>query len=146
MSLDLTPIVQPIIALAGAVITGLIAVYVPKAIAAFETRTKIQLTENQRKTIIDAVSTGAGVLETALDKGAVKVEHIDVGTPEVTQQAQKVINAVPNAAAALGLSVADISRMIVGATDTGAHGVTTATTVVTAPDEAVTQTKQGTAP
>lgn len=121
MSLDLTPIVQPILAAAGAVIAGLAAVYVPKAIAAFQDRTGIILTENQRQTVKGAVDTAAGVLETALDKGAAKVEHIEIGTPQVTQQAQAVISAVPDAAAALGLTVAGVSRMIVGAVDMGAH-------------------------
>ena len=121
MSVDLTPIVQPILAAAGAVIAGLAAVYVPKAIAAFETRTGIQLTENQRQTVKGAVDTAAGVLETALDQGAAKVEHIAVGTTQVQTQAQAVINAVPDAAAALGLTVAGVSRMIVGAVDTGSR-------------------------
>jgi len=146
MTLDLTPIVQPILAAVGTVLATLTAIYVPKAVAAFEARTGVILTENQRKTVLDAVQTGAGVLETALDKGALKVEHIEVGTSEVTQQAQAVLNAVPNAAAALGLSVDGVARMIVGAVDTGAHGVTTATTTAAAPDQIVTETKQGTTP
>lgn len=146
MSLDLTAIVQPILAAAGAIISGLAAIYVPKAITAFQDRTHIILTENQRKTVMDAVNTAAGVLETDLDKGAVKVEHIDVGSPEVTQQAQRVVSAVPIAASALGLTVSGVARMIVGATDTGSHGVTTAVTQVTSPDEAVTKTTQGAPP
>lgn len=131
MSLDLTPIFQPVLAGIGAVIAGLIAIYVPKAIAAFDKRTGIELTENQRKTVIDAVGTAAGVLETALDQGAAKVEHIQVGSPQVTAQAQAVINAVPTAAAALGLTVPAVSRMIVGATDTATHGVTQGTKAAT---------------
>lgn len=123
--IDLTPVIQPILAAAGAVIAGLTAIYVPKAIAAFQARTGIELTENQRQTVLDAVKTGAGVLETALDQGSMKVEHIQIGTPQVQAEAQAVINAVPNAAAALGLTVAGVSRMIVGAVDTGAHGVVT---------------------
>lgn len=122
MSLDITPIVQPILAAAGAVIAGLAAIYVPKALAAFQDRTGIILTENQRQTVKGAVDTAAGVLETALDKGAAKVEHIEIGTPQVTQQAQAVISAVPDAAAALGLTVDGVSRMIVGKVDTSAHG------------------------
>lgn len=118
MSVDLTPIVQPVIALAGAVITGLAAIYVPKAIAAFQTRTGIILTENQRKTVLDAVQTGAGLIETALDKGATKIEQIDVGSPVVTLQALAVVKSVPVAAGALGLTTADVARMIVGAVDT----------------------------
>lgn len=146
MTIDLTPLVQPIVALAGAVIAGLAAIYVPKAIAAFQARTGIVLTENQRQTVIDAVKTGAGLLETALDKGAIKVEHIDVGSAEVRDQAQRVVNAVPAAAGALGLTVPDVARMIVGAVDTGSHGVTTAVTQATAADEITTKTTQGAQP
>lgn len=121
MSLDITAVVQPILAAAGAVIAGLAAVYVPKAIQAFQDRTGIILTENQRQTVKGAVDTAAGMLETALDKGAAKVEHIEVGTLQVTQQAQAVINAVPTAFAALGLTINGVARMIVGAVDTSAH-------------------------
>lgn len=117
-SVDLTPIIEPIIALIGATITGLIAVYVPRALNAFEKRTGIQLTENQRKTVQDAVGTAAGVLETDLDKGALRVAHININNPEIQKQAQAVINAVPKDAAALGMTVDGVARMIVGATNT----------------------------
>lgn len=117
-SVDLTPIIEPIMALIGATITGLIAVYVPRALNAFEKRTGIQLTENQRKTVQDAVGTAAGMLETDLDKGALRVAHINVNNPEIQRQAQAVINAVPQSAAALGMTVDGVARMIVGATDT----------------------------
>lgn len=117
-SVDLTPIIEPIMALIGATITGLIAVYVPRALNAFEKRTGIQLTENQRKTVQDAVGTAAGVLETDLDKGALRVAHININNPEIQKQAQAVINAVPKDAAALGMTVDGVARMIVGATNT----------------------------
>ena len=124
--IDLTPLVQPVMAAAGAVIAGLATIYVPKAIAAFEARTGIQLTENQRQTVLDAVHTGAGMLETAMDQGVLKVEHITVGSAQVQAQAQQVINAVPTAATALGLTVDGVARMIVGACDTGSRTATTA--------------------
>lgn len=144
-TIDLTPIVQPILAVIGAVIAGLLAIYAPRALDAFAARTKIQLTDQQRAAFLGAVQTGAGVIETQLDQGILKVAHVDVANPAIRDEARAVINAVPIAAGALNMTIDGTARMIVGAIDTGAHGSTTATTVVTAPDEATTTTKQGTA-
>lgn len=123
-TLDLTPIVQPILAALGLVITGLLGVYVPKAISAFEKRTGIMLTDQQRATMLGAVQTAAGVLETDLDKGALKVAHISVSNPAVLAQASAAIAAVPVAAAALGVTPDSVARMIVGAVDTASHSPT----------------------
>jgi hypothetical protein len=124
-TLDLTVIVQPILAVVGTVIASLLAIYLPKALAAFQTRTKIQLTDQQRATVLGAVKTAAGILETSLDQGLLRVAHVDIANPTVRAQAAAAINAVPLAAAALNLTVDGVARMIVGAIDTGAHGIAT---------------------
>jgi len=48
--------------------------------------------------------------------------HIDIANPAVRAEAANAINAVPNAAAALGMTVDGVARMIVGAVDTSVHG------------------------
>lgn len=121
-TVDLTPIVQPILALAGTAIAGLLAVYVPKAISAFEKRTGIMLTDQQRATVMGAVQTAAGVIETDLDKGALAISHVNISNSAIRAQATAAIAAVPDAAAALGVTPDSVARMIVGAVDTGAHG------------------------
>lgn len=123
MMLDLTPIIQPILAVIGAVIAAELAVYLPKAIAAFVARTGIILTDQQRDTIIGAVKTAAGVLETKLDQGALQVAHINISNPAVLAQAQAAIAAAPKAAAALDMTVDGVARMIVGAVDTAPRAV-----------------------
>lgn len=124
--IDLTPILQTLVAIAATVLTGLAGIYVPKAIAAFQERTGVVLTENQRQTILGAVQTAAGVLETKLDQGAIAVAHVNVTDPRVQDIARQAINAVPVAAAALGMTVDSVARMVVGAVDTGSHGATPA--------------------
>lgn len=123
MSIDLTPIVQPIIAVVGTVIAGFLAVYVPRAIAAFETRTGIMLTDQQRAIVAGAIKTAAGVIETDLDKGAMSISHVNVNSAAIQDQANAAIAAVPKAAAALGVTPDSVARMIVGAVNTSAHGV-----------------------
>jgi hypothetical protein len=120
-TLDLAPIVQPILAAAGAVIAGLLAIYVPKGLAAFQARTGILITDQQRATILGAVQTAAGVLETDIDKGVLAVSHIHASNPAVLAQAQTVIATVPLAAASLGMTPEGVARMIVGAVDTGSR-------------------------
>jgi hypothetical protein len=125
-TLDLSVVVQPILAVIGAVIASLLAIYVPKALAAFQARTNIQLTDQQRAIVLGAVRTAAGMVETSLDQGVLRVAHVEVTNPVVRAQAVAAINAVPIAAAALNMTVAGVARMIVGAVDTGSHGVMTA--------------------
>ena len=119
--LDLSPIVQPILAVIGTVIASLLAIYIPRAIAVLQARTKIQLTDQQRATVLDAVRTAAGMIETRLDQGAMRVAHVDVANPTIRAEAAAAIDAVPLAAAALNMTVDGVARMIVGAVDTGAH-------------------------
>lgn len=121
MSVDLTPVLQPLLDIAGIVVSGLALVYVPRAIAAFQARTGIQLTQQQQATVLHAVQTGAGAIETKLDQGLMQVAHVNVGNADVQAEAQAAINAVPVAAAALGVTTQGIARMIVGAVDTGSR-------------------------
>lgn len=131
--LDLTPIVQPILAVLGVVSTGLLAIYVPRALTAFQTRTGIMLTDQQRAAVLGAVQTAAGVLETRMDQGTLQAAHITVANPVVLAQAQAAINAVPRAAAALGMTTDGVARMIVGAVDTAPRVVAAPAQVVAGP-------------
>ncbi len=121
-TLDLTPIVQPILAVAGAVLTGLAAIYVPKALTAFQSRTGIMLTDQQRAVILGFVQTSAGAIETRLDQGILTKAHVSVSNPAVLAEAQSILAAAPVASAALGMTVDGVAKMIVGKVDTAAHG------------------------
>lgn len=120
-SVDLTTIIQAFEGVLATVITGLIITYVPKALAAFQAHTGVVLTENQRQTFLDATKTAAGILETRLDQGLMSIEHINITNAAVAAQAQAVINAVPRAAAALGMTQAATTRILIGMVDTAAH-------------------------
>jgi hypothetical protein len=126
-TLDLSAIVQPLLAVTGAVISGLLAIYVPRGLAAFQARTGIELTDQQRAVVLGAVRTAAGVVETKLDQGVMRADHVEVANPMVRAEAVAAINAVPAAAAALNMTVNGVARMIVGAVDTAAHGATSQT-------------------
>jgi hypothetical protein len=121
MTIDLTPIVTPILAVVGSVLAGVLAIYIPIGIAAFQKRTGIQLTAQQQATMLGAVQTGAGIIETKLDQGVLNVAHVEVTNPAIVAQAQAAIAAVPIAAASLGMTEAGVARMIVGKVDTLAH-------------------------
>jgi hypothetical protein len=119
--INLAPIVQPIIAAAGAVITGLLAIYVPKAIAAFEARTEIVLSAQQQDTIRGAVKTAAGQIETLIDQEVMSVADVHTENPTVIALADAALRAVPDAMSALGMTPASVAKMIVGAVDTGSR-------------------------
>ncbi len=124
-AVDLFAIAQPILAVAGTVIASLLTIYVPRGLALLQKRTNIQLTDQQRATMLGAVQTAAGVIETTLDQGVLRLAHINISNPTVRAEATAAINAVPVAAAALNMTVDGVARMIVGAIDTNAHGLAT---------------------
>jgi hypothetical protein len=135
-SVDITTIIQAIEGVLATVITGLIITYVPKALAAFQAHTGVVLTENQRQTFLGAAKTAAGILETRLDQGLMSIEHINITNNAVVAQAQAVINAVPQAAAALGMTQAATARILIGMVDTAAHPGSTAAGSQTAQTQA----------
>lgn len=140
-TLDLSAIVQPLLAVIGTVISGLLAIYVPRGLAAFQARTGIQLTDQQRAVVLGAVGTAAGVVETKLDQGMMRASHVEIANPVVRAEAVAAINAVPVAAAALNLTVDGVARMIVGAVDTARHGAAfqTAASQIPVPQPAIPQ-------
>jgi hypothetical protein len=127
----LQAVVPTVLTIAGAVASGTIAVFVPKLVGALAAHTGITLTENQRQTVLDAVQTAAGVLETHLDNSMIRREHINATGAVVREQAGAVLAAVPDSAKAFGLNVPDIARMIVGKVDTANHPPLLAPSVVT---------------
>lgn len=120
--IDLEPIVRPVLATAGTVIAALLAIYVPKAIDALQKWTGIILTDQQRATVLGAVQTAAGNIETKLDQSILQTAHVTIDNPAVQAEAASAIAAVPNAAAALNMTVDGVARMIIGKVDTAAHG------------------------
>ena len=120
-SIDLTPILQPILTAIGLVIAGLIAAYVPKAIAAFEARTGIQIAAQQQAALVQAVQAAAGTIETRIDQKAMSVADVHVANPAVVALANEAIANAGAIAGATGLTPDSVARMIVGATDTGAR-------------------------
>jgi hypothetical protein len=114
----LQPVLQTLMAASATVVTTLVAIYGPRAIAALEQRTNTQFSEQQRSVILGAIDTAAGVLQTKLDQGILKVGDVSPINPSVLEQASQAINSVPAAMAFHGQTISSVARMIVGAVDT----------------------------
>ena len=127
--LDLNAVLQPLVSIVFLVIIGLAGQRLPALIDAFEKRTGIHLTEQQRQTMLGSVQTAAGIIETQIDQGLLQVAHVRIDNPVVLAQARAAMNAVPQAAAALGMTTDSVARMIVGAVDTGSRATPTASRV-----------------
>jgi hypothetical protein len=121
METTLAELFQPLLSAAVAVLAGVVAIYVPKLLNAFTARTGIEVNEAQRQVVLGAVATAAGVIETSLDTGNLVKEQVNTQSPPVRLQAAMVMDAVPTAAAHLGMTVDSVARMIVGRADTGTH-------------------------
>ncbi len=115
---DFAPLIQAIIALLAAIITGMIGIWVPRAIAAFEARTHVALTQQQRDAVRQAALTQAGIIETSLQQGVLKLSQVRENSPEMLAAANAALSRVPESAAAVGISKAAMASVITGATDT----------------------------
>jgi hypothetical protein len=115
---DFAPIIQAIIAGIAAVIAALIAIYVPKAIAAFEARTGVAVTEQERAAVMGAVTTAAGILQNKLAQGVLRISDITPANPAVLGEANMALNRVPVSAANQGTTPAAAAVMIAARVDT----------------------------
>ena len=117
-TIDWSPILQAVMAVIASVITGLIAIFVPRAIAAIEARTKVQITDQERQAVFAALQTAAGIIKTKLDQGVLKIGDITPGNPAVVAQAQAALARVPDSAAAQGTTPVSAAEIIVGRVNT----------------------------
>jgi hypothetical protein len=113
-------LIQGLIAALGLVMTALIGIYVPRAIAAFEKRTGIVETDQQRAAIMSAVTTAAGLLQTRLDQKLIRVTDITPTSQVVQQEAAQMLDRVPDASQAQGTTRDTAAKMIVARVDTSA--------------------------
>lgn len=113
-----TEIIQGVFALVATVATALIGIFVPRAITAFETRTGIQLTDQQIAQVTAAAQTAAGILQTKLDQGRIGMADVTLSNAAVVLEAQAAVARVPHAAAALDKTVSSMAETIVGLVNT----------------------------
>jgi hypothetical protein len=119
----LSQLIQSLMALIGLVLTTLIGIYVPRAIAAFERKTGVIETDQQRAAIMSAVTTAKGLLETQIDQGLLKISDIRPDSPVIQQAAAQALDRVPQAAAAQGTTRDTMTKLIVARVDTSAKPV-----------------------
>lgn len=113
MPFDWAPIVQTLAEIAVAVISGFAVVLAKQAIAAFEARTHIQLTEQQRATVLGAVQTAAGMVKLELAKG-MPLAAVHVDSTALKAIAATATAGVGESIAALGVTPEGLAKMIVG--------------------------------
>lgn len=111
---------SPLVSAAGLLVSS---VLVPWAIVAYQKRTGIALTDQQRAAVQGALTTAAGMIETRLDQGTLRIADVRVDHPAVVLAAAEALARVPDAAAAQGVSAVVAAEIVVGKIDTGAaHG------------------------
>lgn len=103
-----------IAAIAAAFAVPMVGYLAKLAIAAFEARTDVTLTENMRQTVIDSARTAAGEIVVQLAKGHIALADVAGGSPVVASAAKRAISAVPDAADALAIEGPDMARLVTG--------------------------------
>lgn len=115
---DFQPIISAVIAVVAAMITGLAAWYIPRLIAAFERRTGVMITDQERAALMSAVTTGTGLLQTRLDLKLLRPVDILPGNEVVLKEAKQALARVPDAAAGQGATIDTAAAMIAARVDT----------------------------
>lgn len=130
-AIDFAPVTDAAVKVAAIVISGALTYYGPRFINAFAARTGIRIDEANQMALIQAVDTGAGVIETKLDQKLMDLSHVNINNEHVSKQANFAIAKLGQTAADMGLTVPMVANMIVGAVDTGSRVPTTTLTDTT---------------
>lgn len=85
-----------------------------KLVLVLRDRLKVQLTDQQVKTLHDAADTAAGVGMTMLSRGVITLSELHVNDPTIVGLASVAVNAVSAAADAKGVKVPDMATIVVG--------------------------------
>lgn len=117
-SADYATMVQGVIAGICSIIAVLLSIFVPRAIAAFERRTGVMVTDQEQAAVMSAVTTGVGLLQTKLDLKLVRPVDIAPTAPAVLKEAVAALNRVPQAAAGQAVTIDTAAAMIAARVDT----------------------------
>lgn len=126
-TIDLVPLVQPILEVTGLVIAGMIVRYVPKILLLVEQYLHLKFTDQQNAVFLQEVQTAAGVVETKLDQGVLNISHVDINNPEMRAAASEIIKSIPGIVDKLGYTAKEVATAIVGAVDTAPRAAPTTT-------------------
>lgn len=93
-------------------------IIVPFGIWAYQKRTGVQVTDQERAAVQGALTTAAGIIQTQLDQGALKVADITPEHPAIMKAAREALARVPDSAAAQATTPVAAAAVIVARVDT----------------------------
>lgn len=118
MDPTLQAVLDSVLTALGTALTALIILYVPKIVAAFETRAHVELTAQQIQSLQAAATTAASSLTAKLRVGLLHPEHaIDPTSEAVRAAALAALSRVPDSAMAQGVTVSGMAEVIAARVD-----------------------------
>lgn len=99
-----------LLTIAGIAIPPLIA----WGLTILQQKTHIQLSDQQNQIILGAAQTAAGEIVTGIARGIVKVDDVARSHPAVLTAAKSALNVVADSAAARGVDLDGMARLVVG--------------------------------
>lgn len=93
-------------------------IVIPLAVWAYHARTGVQIAAGQVAAVQAALTTAAGIIQTDIDQGRLKVADVAVDHPAIIQAAHDALARVPDSAAAQGTTLAAAAQIIVGRVNT----------------------------
>jgi hypothetical protein len=105
----------PIVGAAGVLVNVIV---LPWAIKAYQARTGVQVTDQNRAAIYRTVETLTGQLQTKLDLGIIKPADLNLANGHVQADAKVAIVPVREAAADQNVTSSDLARLAIARVDT----------------------------
>ncbi len=92
------------------------SVVIPWAILAYQRRTGVAVTDQQRAAVYSAIQTATGIIQTQFDQGKMTAQ-VTPGNSAIQAEARIALATVPDAAKAQGATVDMVARKIVANVD-----------------------------
>ena len=121
----MTPMLDAITTALEAIITALAIWGARRIVMALDDRNSLDAMGKAQQTVLGAAKTAAGIIQTKLDQGVLKISEIGVENPAIIAEAKAALARVPDAVALTDKSRASMAETVVGLVDTSAKAIAT---------------------
>lgn len=134
MHFEFNDFLDNLIKLVGALTLPILALFVQRWVAAYESMAKTRYIMLKRQQVHGAADVAAGTLFVALARGVIRIDQVRMGTPPMLEAARHAASVVPDAIEALALDREDMEQMIIGKIGAMLPMDPTVQTLLTAPE------------
>lgn len=108
----LTPIANDIMAIAAVIVVPVAGMLANRMINIANAKFHLQISQDEQAQIVQAVSSGAGVIKAKLATGEINLSNVKIGDPHMDQAANFAFDTLTAAAKAGGVNRDSVAKMI----------------------------------